>query len=104
MPTSPASIQPRVIRKSDPARIEIEWMDGRRTVYSAGELRSLCPCAQCVDELSGVRTHDPSSVPSDMRHEDVKLVGNYALTLRFSDGHHTGIYTWPMLRQHDPRP
>jgi len=30
-------------------------------------------------------------------------VGNYALRIRFSDGHDTGIYSWRYLRSLDPR-
>lgn len=100
----PPSTTPRVIQRSDPARIDIEWSDGHRTRYSAAELRGLCPCAHCVDELSGIRRHDPASVPADLVHEDVRMVGNYAITLRFSDGHHTGIYPFRLLRACDPRP
>lgn len=29
----------------------------------------------------------------------VEMVGNYAIKLVFSDGHDTGIYTWPYLYQ-----
>jgi DUF971 family protein len=31
-----------------------------------------------------------------------EMVGNYALRIRFSDGHDTGIYTWSYLREIDP--
>jgi DUF971 family protein len=96
------STTPRVIRRSDPTRVEIEWDDGERTVFTAAELRSLCPCANCVDELSGVRRHDPASVPADLTQVDVRLVGNYAIAARFSDGHETGIYPFRMLRANDP--
>ena len=92
--------QPRKITRSDPSRIEFEWDNGKKTVLSAAELRSICPCAACVDELSGVRRHDPASVPVDISHSNVRLVGNYALTMAFSDGHQTGIYPFPMLWEH----
>jgi DUF971 family protein len=92
--------QPRTIARSDPARIEFEWDNGEKTVLTALELRAMCPCAACVDELTGVRRHDPKSVPPDLVHRDVRLVGNYALTMTFSDGHNTGIYPFPMLWEH----
>ena len=94
--------QPRVITKSDPYRLEVEWADGHRTSYATAELRRLCPCAHCVNELTGVRMLDPADVPDDLTHLDVRLVGNYALALRFSDGHETGIYPFRMLRENDP--
>jgi DUF971 family protein len=92
-----AGPQPRVIRRSLPARVEIEWDDGTATSLSAAELRRLCPCATCVDEMSGIRTLDPTSIADDMTQTDVRLVGNYAICVAFSDGHHTGIFTWDLL-------
>jgi DUF971 family protein len=97
-----ASTTPRVIHTSDPTRIAIEWSDGAETRYTPRQLRGLCPCAECVDELSGVRRHDPNSVSDELTQGDARLVGNYALSLRFSDGHATGIYTFNMLRECDP--
>jgi ATP-binding protein involved in chromosome partitioning len=97
------STTPAVITRSDPKWIEVEWSDGHKTRYSAAELRSLCPCAMCVNEVSGVRMHDPRTVPADLEQREARLVGNYALTMTFSDGHHTGIFTFPFLRRHDPK-
>lgn len=31
-----------------------------------------------------------------------ELVGNYAIRIRFSDGHDTGIFSWTYLRSIDP--
>jgi len=97
-----ADCTPAVIRRSDPSRVEIEWRDGRTTVLPTPLLRGLCPCANCVNENTGVRMHDPASVPPDLTHQDVRLVGNYAISIRFSDGHDTGIFPYRFLREHDP--
>ncbi|MBL8863881.1 MAG: DUF971 domain-containing protein [Planctomycetes bacterium] len=100
MPEESAS--PSVIRRSDPARVEIEWTDGGRSSFAAAALRRACPCARCVNELTGVRTHDPASVPDDLTQSDLRLVGNYALSMTFSDGHHTGIFPFGLLRRLGP--
>lgn len=97
-----ASINPKTITKSDPSRVVIEWDDEHRTEYSTVQLRGLCPCAACVNELTGRRMHDPQSVPSDLETRDVKLVGHYAITIAFSDGHSTGIFPFAFLRENDP--
>lgn len=97
-----ASHNPKTITTSDPARIEIEWDDGHRTLYTPAQLRAICPCAACVDEVTGIRTHDPATVAPDLTQSDARLVGNYALALQFSDGHHTGIFTFKRLRREDP--
>ena len=95
-------VSPTVIRRSDPLRVEIEWSDGTQSAFRAAELRRLCPCAMCVNEYTGIRTLTPETVPDDLTQSDLALVGHYAITLRFSDGHHTGIFTFPYLRAHAP--
>lgn len=97
------SIRPRVITKSDPSSLVVAWDDGHETRYSAAELRKLCPCARCVDELTGRPLLDPATVPDDLTQTDVRLVGNYGLSVRFADGHDTGIFPFRMLRENDPR-
>lgn len=40
--------------------------------------------------------------PAKKRHVKVtgaEPVGRYAVRIRFSDGHDTGLYTWPLLRE-----
>lgn len=96
------STDPRVITRSDPHSVVIEWTDGHRSVYSAAELRRLCPCARCINEVTGVRMLDPASIPDYLAHVEVKLVGNYALAIRFSDQHDTGIFPFTFLRANDP--
>ena len=97
-----SSTTPTRVGRKDPTRIELDWQDGVRTVYSAAQLRRLCPCAHCIHELTGAQLLDPASVPDDLTQSGVAMVGNYAISVRFSDGHSTGIFTWPMLRENDP--
>jgi len=91
--------RPRVITKSDPSKLAIDWFDGGTTTLTAVELRDICPCAHCVDEHSGVRRHDPATTSADIETRNVSLVGHYALSIDFSDGHSTGIFTYKMLRE-----
>lgn len=95
---APEAYRPKVITKSDPSRLTVEWQDGATTALSAVELRGICPCAWCVDEHTGVRRYDPSTTPLDIETRDVSLVGHYALAVGFSDGHDTGIFTYRQLR------
>jgi DUF971 family protein len=96
------SAAPRVIRRRDPGSVRIEWDDGHETAYSAAELRRLCPCALCVHELTGKRILDPASVADELTQSDVRMIGNYAIAIQFSDGHNTGIYPYEFLRKNDP--
>ena len=79
--------------------LTFDWDDGFVTHGTGQALRQACPCAACVDEWTNQRTLDVARVPADTRIQDVSTVGNYALALRFSDGHGTGIYTWVHLRE-----
>jgi len=78
----------------------ITWEDGLVSSYRGEQLRWACPCAECRGELGAPgRLSRLSSLPEDeLRVQDVTLVGQYALQIRFDSGHATGIYTFPYLR------
>jgi DUF971 family protein len=95
------STQPKTIERSVPSRVRIEWGDGEQSLFSAADLRRVCPCAACVSEATGIRTHDPKSVPEDLTQANLHLIGNYAVSMQFSDGHSTGIFTFQFLRNFD---
>ncbi len=89
---------PHAITRRDDGLL-IEWEPGASEVfYPARELRLACPCAACVEEMSGRPLLDPASVSSDIRPLSVALVGAYGLRVSWSDGHGTGIYTFERLR------
>ncbi len=79
--------------------IGIRWEDGREDFLPAREVRLACPCAECVDEVSGERILDPAAVPADVRPLSWEPVGNYAVAFRWSDGHAAGFYTHELLRR-----
>jgi len=81
-----------------PRTLVVTWADGGETPLPARLLRQRCPCAACVDEWTHARTLKPDSVPDDVELREVSPVGNYAAQLSFSDGHASGIFTWPLLR------
>ena len=76
----------------------LRWADGVEQRLAARDLRLVCQCAQCRDEMTGARLLDPERVPLDIALTRVWSVGNYALGMAFSDGHDTGIYTFEALR------
>ena len=79
--------------------IGIVWKDGHESYYSAHDLRCLCPCAACVDEVTGRRTLDPATVPLDLQPRLWNGVGRYGVQFVWSDGHSTGIYPHAVLRR-----
>lgn len=80
------------------ADLVVAWEDGKRSRVPFRRLRIECPCASCIDEWTGERRLDPATVPADVRPEGLEPVGNYALRIRWSDGHETGLYSWRQLR------
>ena len=86
--------------------LAIEWADGHRTAYGFTPLRWLCPCAFCRGEagLPGWLDSAPTLTDEQTRMVDVHLVGNYAIAPDWGDGHHTGFYTFAMLRDRCPCP
>ena len=88
----------RDIRQLNDRTLAITWSDGRENLYDVVSLRRACPCATCVDEWTRQKRLDPASIPDSVRPVRIESVGAYALKVRFSDGHDTGIYTFQMLR------
>jgi ATP-binding protein involved in chromosome partitioning len=89
---------PRSITRRDDA-VLIDWDGaGHLARFEARTLRLACPCAECVEEMTGRPILDPSRVPADVRPVSLALVGAYGLRVTWSDGHGTGIYTFDRLR------
>ncbi|MCA1632939.1 MAG: DUF971 domain-containing protein [Acidobacteria bacterium] len=93
------AVEPREIMQESDAALRVTWGDGLACLYAAPRLRRACPCAQCVNEFTGQRVLKPETVADDLSIENVEIVGRYALTFRWSDGHDTGIYSFRYLRQ-----
>lgn len=84
--------------------ITLVWEDEHRTTYTARELRLICRCAHCVEEMSGRPLLDPTKVPAELTIRAMELVGSYAIHVTFSDGHNTGIFHFRRLREGCPCP
>ncbi|MEM8885039.1 MAG: DUF971 domain-containing protein [Planctomycetota bacterium] len=93
------SVFPTDIRQDGEDVLAIAWNDGTESHYKVFDLRAQCPCANCVDELTGIRTLDPGTLDPKVKPLDLVSVGNYAVKIRWSDGHDTGIYSWDRLRR-----
>ncbi|GMR12800.1 MAG: hypothetical protein BMS9Abin29_0993 [Gemmatimonadota bacterium] len=92
--TTPTNIEPT----EDGSALRIEWKDGHASVYEPRRLRLHCPCAGCVDEVTGRRTLTSAMVPENVYPQAIHYVGRYALQFIWSDGHQTGFYTYDLLR------
>ena len=86
------------IEVKDGRTLVLSWDDGTDGDITADDLRGACPCASC-GEPAGRRAIAGALGRADaIRIDDAHLVGAYALGVRFSDGHATGIFPFDVLR------
>jgi DUF971 family protein len=74
---------------------EISWADGTTSRIAHQVLRGYCPCADCQGHGGDIRYVKGGN----LELVDISRVGNYALGLKWADGHSVGIYTFDYLRQ-----
>lgn len=91
-----SAIKPTDIKLHQKSRLlEISFEDGKIFKLPCEYLRCFSPSAE-------VRGHGPGQETLQVGKENVNItgiepVGNYAVLLRFDDGHDTGIYSWQTL-------
>lgn len=84
-----------VRRGVDDQTMRVTWSDGHVSEYPWAYLRGWCPCAACQGHGNEKRyVHAPQC-----ELKGISVVGTYALSLQWSDGHNTGIYTYRYLRE-----
>jgi DUF971 family protein len=81
--------------------LEISFADGKCFRLPSEFLRVYSPSAE-------VRGHGPGQEVLQAGKKNVQItavepVGHYAIQLRFSDGHDTGIYSWDLLYDYGMR-
>ena len=83
--------------QKDRAELLIRFDDGHEAAIPYELLRVESPSAE-------TKGHGDDRPPPPVKKRKVSVtgaepVGRYALRIRFDDGHDTGLYTWPYLRQ-----
>ena len=78
-------------------KLEVAFDDGTRFELPCEYLRVESPSAE-------VQGHGPEQRvwlggKRDVNISAIEPVGNYAVLLRFNDGHETGIFTWSYLKE-----
>ena len=81
--------------------LEMSFADGKTFELPSEFLRVYSPSAE-------VRGHGPGQEVLQAGKKNVQIVavepvGQYAVQLRFSDGHDTGIYSWDLLYDYGER-
>ncbi len=105
-PLTAAQVTPADIKLSLTAQtLTIDWQDGHRSEFELGRLRRVCPCATCRKERdtppTSLRILNLPAGVGKIEVIDAELMGLYAINLKWSDGHNSGIYDYKFLRALD---
>jgi DUF971 family protein len=83
------------------SRVIIDWSDGHRSVHANARLRESCPCALCSGEPAAIGESRVIplvvAAPRGVSATRYQMVGRYAISFSWSDGHSTGIYPYEYL-------
>lgn len=83
-------------RSPEERLLHLRWDDGATAALDYDLLRGWCPCAACQGHSGRITYHPP---PRPVTVADIEPVGNYAISIAFSDRHATGIFGFSYLRQ-----
>lgn len=79
--------------------LTVTWPDGLRAAFALDDLRENCPCAECRGRREqGLPIGPRPGIDDPVEAVAAELVGAWGVTIRWSDGHDTGIYAWERLR------
>jgi ATP-binding protein involved in chromosome partitioning len=84
-----------IAQEAEDRTVRVTWSDGVTTRYKMKGLRGWCPCAQCQGHSGERRFVDVA----DPRVTSAEGVGRYAVRFIWDDGHSTGMYSYPYLRE-----
>lgn len=82
------------LRRTDRV-LEITFDDGASFELPCEYLRVFSPSAEVRGHVPGQEVLQVGMEEANINH--IEPVGQYAIALRFDDGHDTGIYNWALL-------
>ena len=77
--------------------LEVAFDDGSAFRLPCEYLRVESPSAEVQGHGAGQKVLVPGK--RQVNISAIEPIGNYAVLLRFDDGHATGLYSWPYLQQ-----
>ncbi len=77
--------------------LEVDYDDGASFRLPAEYLRVHSPSAEVQGHGPGQQVLVDGKI--DVTIDEIVPVGNYAVLLKFSDGHQTGIFSWDVLHE-----
>lgn len=86
--------------------LAIRWKDGSESYFHPEYLREHSPSAENQGEVDILGQRHGGTGPRKypgVTCQGWDFVGNYGMRIHFSDGHNTGIYSWPYLKELETR-
>ncbi len=83
----------------DAQSVGLKFADGKEVTFKNRDLRALCRCALCVNELSGKSLLDLAAIRPDIAAKEILPLGNYAIGITWNDGHSSGIYPYTIFQK-----
>jgi DUF971 family protein len=91
-------MSPKKIEVKD-GHLIIDWHDNKTSRIKLSNLRKNCPCAVCAaDKEEQGEKYIPLYSGDHLKITEIKIVGHYAVSISWKDGHNTGIYEFGQLR------
>jgi DUF971 family protein len=76
--------------------LRVTYDDNVTATFDLLSLRRACPCATCRGRRDqGTDAYGGSSISA----RSADMHGNWGISIKWSDGHDTGIYAWDLLRR-----
>jgi len=103
------SQMPTEITRDAQNGLSITWRDGTTSQISTELLRRECPCAACKEQRGDTSHSKPlttkkrgltviqNTIEEELDLKEIWVVGQYALGMRWGDGHDSGIYPFGLL-------
>lgn len=92
-------MHPLQIKLIDKKNLLIIWNGGEQDILELKMLRKFCPCATCLAEREKQnKLFIPIFAENQITIKSINQVGKYAIQITWNDGHSTGIYEYPFLR------
>jgi DUF971 family protein len=87
--------------KINGGKIHFTWANDVTRSFDLKYFRKECPCANCKGETILYTTFKPQKIsiekPEMYKIAAIAPVGDYAVQIRWKDGHDTGIYSWSYI-------
>lgn len=83
----------------EPGFVVVNWPDGKVDRLPNKNVRIACQCASCIHEYTGEQLLDPASISPTIQAVQIDVLGNYAVSIAWDDGHSSGIFTWDRLKE-----